>query len=311
MLQGDGRTVGMALVAHPAIKAVAFTGSRHGGMALVSAAAQRKEPIPVYAEMSSTNPVFILPEALNVKAETIAVGFVESLMLGSGQLCTNPGLIIAIDSPSLDAFRTAVVTAVEGKSGAAMLTPGIHAAYNLAIGKRSALAGVTLLARSACGTSACDGQAALFETDAKSFLANRELGDEIFGASSLIVRCRDFKEVITVAEGLDGQLTGSLFLAEGDHAFARELLPTLERKVGRIVVNSYRTGVEVSHAMVHGGRFPATSDSRSASVGASAIDRYLRPVIYQDMPASLLPESLKDCNPLGLLRIRDGALSPE
>lgn len=311
MLQGDGRTVGLALVTHPTIKAVAFTGSRQGGMALIEAAARRREPIPVYAEMSSTNPVFILPGAMDHGAEHIANGFIESLMLSSGQLCTNPGLVIALEGPGLDAFRRTAVSALENKSSGTMLTAGIQAAYNAGVNHRSASPGVTLLARSACADSACGSQAALFETDAASFLGNRELEDEIFGASSLIVRCRDFSELADVAELLDGQLTATLFLQECDHVNARALLPVLERKVGRIVVNGYPTGVEVSHAMVHGGPFPATSDSRTTSVGATAIDRFLRPVSYQNMPADLLPESLREGNPQRLWRVLDGIQGKE
>ncbi|NGZ83731.1 aldehyde dehydrogenase (NADP(+)) [Duganella aceris] len=311
MLQGDGRTVGLALVEHPAIKAVAFTGSRQGGVALINAAARRKEPIPVYAEMSSTNPVFVLPGALAEGPEAIATGFIDSLMLSSGQLCTNPGMVIAVEGAALDAFRVAVVTALEAKSSGPMLTAGIQAAYNAGVAQRGALDGVRLLARSACGASVCDGQAALFETDAANFLAHHELEDEIFGASSLIVRCRDLAEQVAVAESIEGQLTATMFLAQSDHAMARTLLPTLERKVGRILVNGFPTGVEVSHAMVHGGPYPATSDSRTTSVGASAIDRFLRPVSYQNLPAELLPEALREDNPLGLWRVRDGALRQE
>lgn len=306
MLQGDGRTVGLALVRHSAIKAVAFTGSRQGGMALMRAAAERDEPIPVYAEMSSVNPVFILPGAMDINAEKIAAGFVESLTLGTGQLCTNPGLVIALDSPSLNAFRETVVVAIQSKVGATMLTPGIQAAYTDAVEKRSAIAGVELLAQSACGTTSCDGQASLFEVDAGTFLHNPQLEDEIFGASSLIVRCQNMSELRAVAEHLDGQLTATMFLTDCDHNDARALLPTLERKAGRIIVNGYPTGVEVSHAMVHGGPFPATSDSRTTSVGATAIDRFLRPVSYQNMPQALLPDALRDANPLGIWRLMDG-----
>jgi alpha-ketoglutaric semialdehyde dehydrogenase len=308
MLFGDGRTIGHALVSHPAIKAVGFTGSRQGGMALVRAAAQRDEPIPVYAEMSSINPMFLLPDAMAQTAAKIGSGFVDSLTLGSGQFCTNPGLVIALEGDALNKFRDAAATALQGKVGSTMLTPGIHAAFNGGVEKLGKEPGVSLLARGQCGTTACAGQAALFETDAANFLANPALEDEIFGAASLIVRCSDIKQFREIAEHLDGQLTATVFLTENDRDAALALLPALERKVGRILINSYPTGVEVSHAMVHGGPFPATSDSRSTSVGAGAIDRFLRPVSYQDLPAYLLPAALKDENPLGLWRIRDGEL---
>lgn len=308
MLHGDGRTIGQALVSHPAIKAVGFTGSRQGGLALVRTAAAREEPIPVYAEMSSINPLFLLPGAMDQKAAQIGTGFIDSLVLGAGQFCTNPGLVVALEGAALDSFRAAAATALQGKVGSTMLTPGIHAAFNSGVEKLGKQAGVSLVARGQCGSTVCAGQAALFETDAASFLANPALEDEIFGSSSLIVRCASLEQFREVAEHLDGQLTATVFLSEADKEAAQALLPVLERKAGRILINGYPTGVEVSHAMVHGGPFPATSDSRSTSVGASAIDRFLRPVSYQDLPAWLLPEALQDANPLGLHRIRNGEL---
>ncbi|RJG21494.1 aldehyde dehydrogenase (NADP(+)) [Massilia cavernae] len=308
LLHGDGRTIGQALVSHPAIKAVGFTGSRQGGMALVRTAAARPEPIPVYAEMSSINPVFVLPGAMGEKAGQIGTGFIDSLTLGSGQFCTNPGLVIAVEGEGLDKFIDAAATALQGKVGSTMLTPGIHAAYTSAVERLSGAAGVSLVARGQCGTTACAGQAALFVTDAANFLANPQLEEEIFGASSLVVRCTGAAQLRQIAEHLDGQLTATMFLTESDRDAALELLPALERKAGRILVNGYPTGVEVAHAMVHGGPFPATSDSRSTSVGAAAIDRFLRPVSYQDLPSWLLPAAIKDDNPLGLWRVRDGEL---
>jgi alpha-ketoglutaric semialdehyde dehydrogenase len=308
MLQGDGRTVGVALVRHPAIKAVAFTGSRQGGVALLREAARRDEPIPVYAEMSSVNPVFVLPATMAANAGVIGRGFIDSLVINSGQLCTNPGLIIAIESAAVDTFRAAVVDAVQRHTGGAMLTQGIQSAYLDAVQTRQAHPGVKLLARGSCGPTACDGQAALFETDAATFLADKSLEGEIFGASSLLVLCRDLEQMSLVAEHIEGQLTATMLLAEADYPAAAALIPILERKAGRIIVNGYPTGVEVSHAMVHGGPYPATSDSRTTSVGATAIDRFLRPVSYQNMPDVLLPDAVKDDNPLSLWRIRDGAL---
>jgi alpha-ketoglutaric semialdehyde dehydrogenase len=308
MLHGDGRTIGQALVSHPAIKAVGFTGSRQGGMALMRTAAARREPIPVHAEMSSINPVFLLPAAMAQQASLIGSGFIDSLTLGSGQFCTNPGLVIALEGEALNKFTDAAATAVRGKVGSTMLTPGIHAAFNSGVERLSGAPGVTLVARGQCGATTCAGQAALFMTDAANFLANPELEEEIFGASSLIVRCSDTSQFRQIAEHLDGQLTATMFLVESDRDLALELLPALERKAGRILVNGFPTGVEVSHAMVHGGPFPATSDSRTTSVGASAIERFLRPVSYQDLPAYLLPEALHDNNPLGLWRLRDGEL---
>jgi len=308
LLHGDGRSVGLALVAHPAIKAVGFTGSRQGGMALVRAAAQRAEPIPVYAEMSSINPMFLLPDAMAQRAAQIGAAFVDSLTLGAGQFCTNPGLVIGLDGPALDQFCQAASNALLGKPAATMLTPGIHAAFNDGVERLANTPGVTLLARGENGVSACAGRGALFATDAATFLAQPELEQEIFGAAALIVRCADIGQFRQIAEHLDGQLTATMFLTENDRAAAQALLPTLERKAGRVLINSYPTGVEVSHAMVHGGPFPSTSDSRSTSVGARAIERFLRPVCYQDLPAWLLPEALQDNNPLNLWRVRDGEM---
>ena len=308
MLHGDGRTIGQALVAHPAIKAVGFTGSRQGGMALVRTAAQRDEPIPVYAEMSSSNPMFLLPDAMARNARQIATGFVDSLTLGAGQFCTNPGLVVALEGAALDAYCDAAATALQAKAASTMLTPGIYQAYNAGVERLANASGVRLLARGQAGTSACAGQAALFITDAATFLAQPELEQEVFGAAALIIRCSEPAQFQQIAEYLEGQLTATVFLTEDDRDLALALLPVLERKAGRILINGYPTGVEVSHAMVHGGPFPATSDSRSTSVGAGAIDRFLRPVSYQDLPAFLMPAALRDGNPLGLLRVRDGEL---
>ncbi|QRX85100.1 aldehyde dehydrogenase (NADP(+)) [Glaciimonas sp. PAMC28666] len=308
MLFGDGSVVGQALISDPAIKAVGFTGSRQGGLALVRAAAQRREPIPVYAEMSSINPTFLLPDALATMGRKIGAGIVDSLTLGAGQFCTNPGLIIALEGEHLTAFTEAASEALQGKAASTMLTPGIHAAYVKGVAQLAETSGVRLLARGQVGTAACAGQAALFITDAASFLTTPAMEEEIFGASALIVSCQNDAQFKQVAEYVKGQLTGTVFMTAADRAIALQLLPVLERKVGRILFNSYPTGVEVSHAMVHGGPFPATSDSRSTSVGASAIDRFLRPVSYQDMPADLLPASLSDENSLSLWRVRDGDL---
>ncbi|MGV2290150.1 aldehyde dehydrogenase (NADP(+)) [Trinickia sp. YCB016] len=308
LLIGAGNEVGEALVAHPAIKAVGFTGSRRGGLALVGIAARRKEPIPVYAEMSSVNPVFLLPAALAARGEAIAQGFVDSLTLGVGQFCTNPGLLIALESAELDRFVDAAARGLTQKTAQTMLTAGIAAAYQDGIDARAETADVTRVADGASSDAHCAARAALFRTTAAQFLANEHLQDEIFGPSSLIVACRDVDELSRVAEHLEGQLTATLQIDREDYALAQRLLPTLERKAGRILANGFPTGVEVSYAMVHGGPFPATSDARTTSVGSMAIERFLRPVCYQDLPAELLPEALRDDNPLGLWRLRDGEL---
>ncbi|AMP01254.1 aldehyde dehydrogenase family protein [Collimonas arenae] len=308
LIIGTGNEVGQALVSHPAIKAVGFTGSRQGGLALMRAAAQRREPIPVYAEMSSINPMFLLPHALAARATQIGSAFIDSLTMGVGQFCTNPGLVIGLAGEHLVQFQEAAQKALQAKAAGTMLTPGIHSAYVDGVERMGKIAGVDTLAHGLAASAPCAAQAVLFSTDAATFLATEQLEDEIFGPSSLIVACRNEDEMRAVAEHLAGQLTATLQLDSDDHALARKLLPTLERKAGRILVNGYPTGVEVSHAMVHGGPFPATSDSRSTSVGASAIDRFVRPVCYQDIPTGLLPTALQDDNPLNLARTVNGEL---
>ena len=308
LLHGEGHEVGAALVGHPAIKAVGFTGSRAGGLALMNIAARRPEPVPVYAEMSSINPVFLLQNALENSAETIGAAFADSLTLGAGQFCTNPGLVLAIRGAGADRFIAAAAAALEAKPASTMLTAGIHAAYQQGVDRLLQAGGVKLAARGSRGEAVCAGQAALFVTDADAFLADRALEAENFGASSLVVLCTDAAQMRDVAEHLEGQLTATLFLEEQDRAVATQLLPTLERKAGRILANGFPTGVEVAHAMVHGGPFPATGDGRSTSVGTAAIERFLRPVCYQDIPAWLLPASLQDANPSGIMRLREGQI---
>jgi alpha-ketoglutaric semialdehyde dehydrogenase len=308
---GAGNETGEALVKHPAIKSVGFTGSRRGGLALVDIASKRREPIPVFAEMSSINPFFVLPGALAKRADTLANALVESVTLGVGQFCTNPGLVLVLEGPHTRAFIDAAAQALAKKSAQTMLTAGIATAYQAGITQRGEQAGVQSVAQGASTDAACAALPALFETNAAHFLATPQLEDEIFGPTSLFVTCADIEEMIKVAEHLEGQLTATLQLEPEDYALARQLLPTLERKVGRILANGFPTGVEVSYAMVHGGPFPATSDSRATSVGATAIERFLRPVCYQDLPAELLPEALHDDNPLKLWRLRDGKLVQE
>jgi NADP-dependent aldehyde dehydrogenase len=306
---GAGNAIGEALVAHPAIKAVGFTGSRQGGLALMRVAASRHEPIPVYAEMSSVNPMFVLPAALAARTGALARGFVDSLTLGVGQFCTNPGLVVAIEGAALEQFVATAARALQEKSAQTMLTAGIATAYRSGIDARANTAGVTRVAEGAASDAQCAGRGALFRTTAAEFLANAQLQDEIFGPASLVVQCRDTEELLRVAEHLEGQLTATLHVDEADYALAARLLPTLERKAGRILANGFPTGVEVTHAMVHGGPFPATSDARTTSVGAMAIERFLRPVCYQDLPQALMPAALRDENPLGLWRLRDGELA--
>lgn len=306
LLFGSGPDLGIALVTDPRIKAVGFTGSRSGGMALVEAAAQRPEPIPVYAEMSSINPVFLLDGALTQRAADLGRAFVTSLTTGSGQLCTNPGLVIAVDGNGLDAFLAAARDALADSPAAPMLTPGIAQSY--ADGVAALTREAELVGSGQSRDSQTNCQAALFTTDARSLLASETLQAEVFGAASLVVRCRDGAEMRAVAENIEGQLTATVHAEPSDYDDARDLIPLLELKAGRILFNGWPTGVEVGHAMVHGGPYPATSDSRSTSVGSRAIERFLRPVCYQDVPKSLLPSAIADGNPDHLWRRIDGRL---
>ena len=304
LLFGDGREAGQALVADPRVKAVGFTGSRGGGLALCRLAQSRPEPIPVYAEMSSTNPVFLLPAALRVRGAALAQGFVASLTLGAGQFCTNPGLIVALQGPALDGFIAAAVAALRQSPAQTMLTPGIFQAYQAGVDAWAGHARQLAAGLPATGPNQC--QAQLWLADARDYLAKPALRAEVFGAAALIVQCRDAREFRQLAEQLEGQLTATLQLDEGDLDLAHALLPTLERKAGRILANGWPTGVEVCDAMVHGGPYPATSDARATSVGTAAIQRFLRPVCYQDFPDALLPPALQQGNLLGLRRLLDG-----
>jgi NADP-dependent aldehyde dehydrogenase len=309
LLFGEGNALGEALVRHSAIRAVGFTGSRGGGLSLVRIAQSRPEPIPVYAEMSSINPIFLLPHALAARGEAIATDFVGSLTLGAGQFCTNPGIVIALEGEALDSFCRHASAALEAAAAATMLTASIHAAYSTRVEHLRKLPTVAQVAQGKPAQSRFEVRAALFRTSALQFLIEPKMHEEVFGPASLVIGCRDVVEMHAVAVGISGQLTATLQHAPGDEDIARQLLPRLEHKVGRIVFNGFPTGVEVCYAIVHGGPFPSTSDGRTTSVGAAAIDRFLRPVCYQDVPDALLPPALQQANPLGIWRLRDGALA--
>jgi alpha-ketoglutaric semialdehyde dehydrogenase len=309
LLFGGGSSAGIALVRHPRIKAVGFTGSRTAGMALVEAAASRPEPIPVFAEMSSVNPVFILPGALVASAAELGAAWVASVSTGNGQLCTSPGLVFVPRSELADAFTAAAGDAVRRVAAGAMLTGGIRDAF---------LAGAQVLAdhpevtELGHGTPAPEvvvgGVPQLFVTDAHTFLTDQSLQDEIFGPASLVVTVDDTAQMTEILAGLEGQLTVTIH-SDGAEPGAQALLEAAELRAGRVLFNGWPTGVEVGHAMVHGGPFPATSNGQTTSVGSLAIDRFLRPVSYQNVPAALLPAELQDANPLGIWRLRDGELT--
>lgn len=303
-LFGPGRSVGQALVADPRIHAVGFTGSREGGLALVRTAQAREVPIPVYAEMSSVNPVFLLPGALRGDVDALAVGYVHSATGSSGQLCTQPGIVFVPRGEAGDAFLRAVAAAIDATSGQTMLSPSISAAWRSGAATRDEHAEV--LARGAEGEGPHAPAPVIHATGMAEFVSDRVLHEEIFGAASLVVRYDDVDELTAAAERLEGQLTATLHFGDEDLEAARRLMPVLERKAGRILANGWPTGVEVGHAMVHGGPFPATSDPRTTSVGSLAIDRFLRPVAYQNLPDGLLPEPLRDANPWRVPRLIDG-----
>jgi NADP-dependent aldehyde dehydrogenase len=305
MVRGAGNAVGEALVDHPLIKAVTFTGSEAGGMALYRRAQLRPEPIPVFAEMTSVNPTFVLPEALAARGGEIGDGFVERMLVNVGQACLKPAILIAVDGPGYPALRAAMLARASAAPARTMLSPGIHAAWLGGL-DRMQRAGARRIGEGAAPAGDLDGRAALFEVDGAVFLAEPELSGEVFGPEALLVKVRDVEQMLAVARVFRGQLSATLHLEPGDTALARRLLPVLERRTGRIVINAFAHPQEVSHASIHGGPFPATSDSRFTSVGMSAIDRFLRPVCYQGFPDELLPDALRGANPLGLPRIVDG-----
>ncbi len=305
LINGPGNSVGAALVTDPRIKAVGFTGSRGGGTQLMKLAANRPVPIPVYAEMSSINPVFLLPAALKARAEALGAAYVASVTLGAGQFCTNPGLVLALEGPDLDRFVTAASEAMTGAPAQVMLTPGIHKAYESGVARWASAPALKQLAQGQEPGGPTCGRASLFTMTGADFIADPSHAEEVFGASSLLVRCADLDEMLKVVALLEGQLTATLHLDEGDTGLAAKLLPIVERLAGRILANGWPTGVEVTDAQVHGGPYPATSDGRSTSVGTLAIDRFLRPVAYQDLPAALLPAELRDGD-AGIPRRVDG-----
>ena len=306
LLYGPGSEVGSALVQHSAIKAAGFTGSRAGGQALMKLAAERPEPIPFYAEMSSINPVFILPGALAERAESIAKGLHGSMTLGMGQFCTNPGLTILDGSLNIEPFLARLAELVGGSSGGTMLNSGIGAAYDSGVSLLGGNDAVETLALGQAGDGVCQAGAALFRTSADAFLGQKKLAAELFGPSTLLVTHDSKDKMLALAKSFEGQLTATIHGTEADLEANRELLSILETKAGRVLINGFPTGVEVCHAMVHGGPFPATSDGRSTSVGTRAIHRFTRGVCYQDFPDPLLPAELQEANPQGIRRLVDG-----
>lgn len=309
LLFGSGTQVGTTLMKHPLVRAGGFTGSRTAGRILMDVAAARPEPIPFYAEMSSTNPVFILPGALRERAETIAAGLHASFTLGAGQFCTKPGIVFLPEGSEAAQFAEKLRLLVAGSSPFHLLTKTIHSSYDSAISKRKADQAVKILAEgphsAAAGFAA---GSAVFETDATSFL-DSDLESEIFGPTTLLVRHSSRDQAMAIARALEGHLTATIHGTGEDLRDFADLIAILETKVGRLIFNGYPTGVEVTHAMVHGGPYPSTSDGRSTSVGSQAIFRFTRLVCYQGFPDAALPDELKDANPLGIWRMLDGKMT--
>lgn len=306
---GASFEVGKALVMHPYTKAVGFTGSFSGGKQLYDWAQQRPEPIPVFSEMGSTNPVFILPEKLAAQSDWLAEQLAGSITLGVGQFCTNPGLIITTESEGLDAFLQALSTRIRAVQPAPMLHAGISQAYQLHREQGLSQPGVSLLATADQAPANGEGQPTIALVSGATFLANPQLHKEVFGPYSLVIRCADQAQMNEVAMRLEGQLTCSLMATEADLQAYTELTNIVSTKCGRLNVNTVPTGVEVCWSMQHGGPFPATTDSRFGSVGPDAIRRFVRPISYQNVPQAFLPDELKDGNPLKIPRVENGRLA--
>jgi NADP-dependent aldehyde dehydrogenase len=306
LLQSTRHDIAVALVRHPRTKAVGFTGSLRAGRTLFDAAASRPDPIPMYAEMGSVNPVFLLPGALAARGDAIAQGLVNSATLGVGQFCTNPGLTIAIGDEALDRCVQRMRELIREAQTGTMLYPALLDAFEAGVRRLSAVEGVSTIRAS--GTVA-QARPSLFVTGADVFLRNGDVGQEVFGPSTVVVKCASRDELEAVARRLDGQLTATIHGTPEDLKAHASLVSILEGKAGRLIVNGFPTGVDVCASMQHGGPYPATTDSRSTSVGTAAIHRFARPVAYQNFPQSLLPVELQDANPRGIWRLVDGEMT--
>lgn len=301
-VHGAAQAIGEALVKHPYTKAVGFTGSYGGGKQLFDWGSQRKEPIPVFAEMGSVNPVFLLPEKMKTAAAAVAKMYASSVTLGVGQFCTNPGIIVGIKGSDLDQFMDTLSEEIKNVPAAKMLHAGIAKSFAEKKEKALSQAGVQTLSAVENPDSGSMGAPVISTTSATTFLNNPLLHEEVFGPYSIIIQCESMKEMTAVARNLEGQLTATLMATEKDITDNIELEEAVKNICGRFILNNVPTGVEVCLSMHHGGPFPATTDSRFTSVGADGIKRFARPVVYQNWPDSLLPDELKAANPLGLWR---------
>jgi NADP-dependent aldehyde dehydrogenase len=310
MLFDAGIAIGTALVRHSLVRAVSFTGSLKAGRALMDLAAARPDPIPCFTEMSSGNPVFVLPGALRKGPDQLAQNLFGSFTLGAGQFCTKPGIVLVPEAPEGQAFLNRLRALVEESSPFTLLTAGIAREYARATEARASKVQVAAQAQPGSETQKAEGpfhaQSKLFSVELDRLVAEPELADEIFGPDTLLVHGSSTEDFLRAAKALDGHLTATILGDEADLAANRELIRILEQKAGRLIFNGFPTGVEVSHAMVHGGPFPSTSDPRFTSVGSLAIYRFARPVCFQGFPQALLPPELQDGNPLGIRRLWDG-----
>jgi len=302
-VMGSGNTVGKELVMHPAAKGVGFTGSYSGGSALVEYARQRSSPIPVFAEMSSINPVVFYPDTLSKNAAALATTFAASITLGTGQFCTNPGLLIGAEGEAFEEFLRLLSVAIKEVLPQKMLHTGIHAAYENGLKKILSLDGIRELARSCKEAAALEATPLVAMVQAKDFLANEHFAEEVFGPFSLAVSCRDKDELQQVLKSLKGQLTSTIVATQKDIHDFKDVIELQHDLAGRIILNNPPTGVEVCASMVHGGPYPATTDARFTSVGTSAIKRWVRPVCFQNFLDEMLPAELQNSNPLGILRL--------
>lgn len=310
LLFDSATEVGTALVKHPLIRAVGFTGSQRGGRALMDLAAARPEPIPVFAEMGSTNPVFLLPGALAARGEQIAEGLHASVTLGAGQFCTKPGLVFLQEGAQAENLAKNMSRRFAESPSQVMLTPQIQLSYSGMVNARAKESKASLASqgKAASGETGVRGLPALFTAGARDFLREPGLTAEVFGPATMVVTYGNREEMLEIARGLHGHLTATIHGTDDDLREFSDLVQILEQKAGRLVFNGFPTGVEVGNAIVHGGPYPATSDGQSTSVGTQAIYRFARPVCYQSFPSAALPEELKDGNPLGIWRLMDGSL---
>ena len=312
LVQGVSPEVSLQLVKHPLAKAVGFTGSLRAGRAIFDAVAARPEPIPVYAEMGSVNPVFILPGAIKERGANIAEGLKNSVTMGVGQFCTNPGVVVGLNDLATRGFVEQFAGLMAASPMGTMLNPGIGKAFAEGVKRVTAASGVKVAGKSAAEvTLATQAAPVVFMTDAANFLENHGLQEEVFGPATMLVMGGSKAEMEKVAAALPGQLTATIHAGDGEIAEYANLVSILERRAGRLVFNSFPTGVEVGMAMQHGGPYPATTDSRSTSVGGAAIERFARPVAYQDFPNAALPVELRDGNPAGIWRMVDGVMKKD